>query len=166
MSVLWYLRSRGVTPEVTIESSREANPASRPVLKLSDADSTRPYSTSLSPSHRSGSGSRTRQSVAAERSKQEGTTSRRSVESLCLLNEPKGSRNFQRNARYPGRERYDDWGTELSTLELKPPTGFTDTHETSEAECDIDMKLRLHRKTTGPVSNSLSKSPKDFTITV
>lgn len=64
--------------------------------------------------------------------------------------------------------RDDDWGSELSTLELKPPSGFTDVHETSEAECDIDMKLKLHRKRpSGLHSNSsLSKSPKDFTITV
>lgn len=40
-----------------------------------------------------------------------------------------------------------------------------DAHETSEAECDIDMKLKLHHK-RGITLNALSKSPKDFTITV
>lgn len=87
--------------------------------------------------------------------------SRKSVESLCLLEEPAGTFRMMR--------RNDDWGSELSTLELKPPSGFTDVHETSEAECDIDMKLKLHRKRlpSGLHSNSsLSKSPKDFTITV
>lgn len=82
---------------------------------------------------------------------------RKSAESLRLLQEPGSSRMTRREY---------DWGSELSTLELKPPTGFTDAHETSEAECDIDMKLKLPRKRTAFPSNSLSKSPKDFTITV
>lgn len=106
-----------------------------------------------------------RSSSTAERYRD--TVSRHSVESLCLLNDPQGSRNYQRTARIRTREHgAEDWGNELSTLELKPPTGFMDAHETSEAECDIDMKLKLHRKRSVPISNSLSKSPKDFTITV
>lgn len=150
---------------MTIESGRATNSGgARLGLKLSDPESARPYSTSPSPSHRAGSAGRTRQ-IGSDRSRPE-AASRRSVESLSLLNEPKAARSFQLSARYATRERPEDWGSELSTLELKPPSGFTDAHETSEAECDIDMKLRLHQKRPGPVCNSLSKSPKDFTITV
>lgn len=123
----------------------------RPVLKLSESG-VHSYSRGASPSHPVRPGS-------YDRLEKEPST-RKSVESLCLLEEPAGTFRMMR--------RDDDWGSELSTLELKPPSGFTDVHETSEAECDIDMKLKLHRKrSTGLHSNSsLSKSPKDFTITV
>ncbi|KAL6426412.1 hypothetical protein ACFW04_009120 [Cataglyphis niger] len=123
----------------------------RPVLKLSESG-VHSYSRGASPSRPVRPGS-------YDRLEKEPST-RKSVESLCLLEEPAGTFRMMR--------RDDDWGSELSTLELKPPSGFTDVHETSEAECDIDMKLKLHRKrSTGLHSNSsLSKSPKDFTITV
>ncbi|XP_076675488.1 cell adhesion molecule Dscam2 isoform X6 [Andrena cerasifolii] len=120
----------------------------RPVIKLSESGM-HSYSRGGSPSQPTRPGSCDR--LVKEPSP------RKSVESLCLLEEPGSSRMTRRE---------EDWGSELSTLELKPPTGFTDAHETSEAECDIDMKLKLHRKRTGFPSNSLSKSPKDFTITV
>lgn len=122
----------------------------RPVLKLSESGM-HPYSRGASPSHplRPGSYDRLEKEPSG----------RKSIESLCLLEEPVGTFRMMR--------RDDDWGSELSTLELKPPSGFTDVHETSEAECDIDMKLKLQRKRAGLHSNSsLSKSPKDFTITV
>lgn len=118
----------------------------RPVMRLSESGM-HSYSRGGSPSQGGRPGSCDRL----------GKDPRKSVESLCLLEEPGSSRMARRE---------EDWGSELSTLELKPPTGFTDAHETSEAECDIDMKLKLHRKRTGFPSNSLSKSPKDFTITV
>ncbi|XP_039305816.1 Down syndrome cell adhesion molecule-like protein Dscam2 isoform X4 [Solenopsis invicta] len=124
----------------------------RPVLKLSESG-VHSCSRGASPSHPVRPGS-------YDRLEKE-PPSRKSVESLCLLEEPAGTFRMMR--------RNDDWGSELSTLELKPPSGFTDVHETSEAECDIDMKLKLHRKRlpSGLHSNSsLSKSPKDFTITV
>lgn len=120
----------------------------RPVMKLSDSGM-HSYSRGGSPSQGGRPGSCDRLG--------KDPSPRKSVESLCLLEEPGSSRMARRE---------EDWGSELSTLELKPPTGFTDAHETSEAECDIDMKLKLHRKRTGFPSNSLSKSPKDFTITV
>ncbi|KAH0950048.1 hypothetical protein HN011_002504 [Eciton burchellii] len=124
----------------------------RPVLKLSESG-VHSCSRGASPSHPVRPGS-------YDRLEKEPPSTRKSVESLCLLEEPTGTFRMMR--------RDDDWGSELSTLELKPPSGFTDVHETSEAECDIDMKLKLHRKRpTGLHSNnSLSKSPKDFTITV
>ncbi|XP_070159734.1 cell adhesion molecule Dscam2 isoform X3 [Polyergus mexicanus] len=124
----------------------------RPVLKLSESG-VHSYSRGASPSRPVRPGS-------YDRLEKEPPSTRKSVESLCLLEEPAGTFRMMR--------RDDDWGSELSTLELKPPSGFTDVHETSEAECDIDMKLKLHRKrSTGLHSNSsLSKSPKDFTITV
>lgn len=148
-----------MTPD-PLTGSRAQN-VIRPSLKATDP-SMHSYSAAPSPNHVLTSG----HSPASERLKE--TTSRRSVESLCLLNDPQVSRNFQRNtSRLRKRDHPDEnWGNELSTLELKPPTGFTDTHETSEAECDIDMKLKVHRKRPGPITNSLSKSPKDFTITV
>lgn len=136
----------------------------------------RSYSAAPSPSH-TATGSRLNAS-SIDRHK-EVPVGLRSVESLCLFNDPQQvssssstststSRNYQRNARLRSREQQprEDWGNELSTLELKPPSGFMDAHETSEAECDIDMKLKLDRKRSRPLSNSLSKSPKDFTITV
>lgn len=123
----------------------------RPVLKLSESGM-HSYSRGASPSRPVRPGS-------YDRLEKEPPSGRKSVESLCLLEEPAGTFRMMR--------RDDDWGSELSTLELKPPSGFTDVHETSEAECDIDMKLKLQRKRTGLHSNnSLSKSPKDFTITV
>ncbi|KAG7198492.1 hypothetical protein KM043_005868 [Ampulex compressa] len=139
-------RSQGATPDIGIDGRVPG--ILRPVLKLSESGM-HSYSRGASPSHPARPGSCDR--LGKEPS------SRKSVESLCLLEEPGSSRMSRRD---------DDWGSELSTLELKPPTGFTDAHETSEAECDIDMKLKLHRKRTGLPSNSLSKSPKDFTITV
>ncbi|XP_025073056.1 Down syndrome cell adhesion molecule-like [Pogonomyrmex barbatus] len=124
----------------------------RPVLKLSESG-VHSYSRGASPSRPVRPG-------FYDRLEKEPASTRKSVESLCLLEEPAGTFRMMR--------RDDDWGSELSTLELKPPSGFTDVHETSEAECDIDMKLKLHRKRpSGLHSNSsLSKSPKDFTITV
>ncbi|XP_025163016.1 Down syndrome cell adhesion molecule-like protein Dscam2 isoform X2 [Harpegnathos saltator] len=123
----------------------------RPVLKLSESGM-HSYSRGASPNHPVRPGS-------YDRLEKEPASSRKSVESLCLLEEPAGTFRMMR--------RDDDWGSELSTLELKPPSGFTDVHETSEAECDIDMKLKLQKKRAGLHSNnSLSKSPKDFTITV
>ncbi|XP_072746740.1 cell adhesion molecule Dscam2 isoform X1 [Anoplolepis gracilipes] len=124
----------------------------RPVLKLSESG-VHSYSRGASPSRPVRPGS-------YDRLEKEPPSTRKSVESLCLLEEPAGTFRMMR--------RDDDWGSELSTLELKPPSGFTDVHETSEAECDIDMKLKLHRKRSIGLhsNNSLSKSPKDFTITV
>ncbi|XP_043279367.1 Down syndrome cell adhesion molecule-like protein Dscam2 isoform X3 [Venturia canescens] len=174
-------RSRGMTPEMTVESGRLTSQGVRTSSKLSDTEiSTRPYSTSPSPSHPSLSVNRPRKTLAGVVKKE--STGRRSAESLCLLNEQqlkqqqqqqhrssKVARSVQGNTRYDeslAHDRNEDWGSELSTLELKPPSGFSDAHEMSEAECDIDMKLKLQRKRPGPVCNSLSKSPKDFTITV
>ncbi|XP_018312504.1 Down syndrome cell adhesion molecule-like protein Dscam2 [Mycetomoellerius zeteki] len=124
----------------------------RPVLKLSESG--------VHSCSRGASPSRPVRPGSYDRLEKEPSSTRKSVESLCLLEEPMGTFRMMR--------RDDDWGSELSTLELKPPSGFTDVHETSEAECDIDMKLKLHRKRpSGLHSNSsLSKSPKDFTITV
>ncbi|XP_018052329.1 PREDICTED: Down syndrome cell adhesion molecule-like protein Dscam2 [Atta colombica] len=124
----------------------------RPVLKLSESG--------VHSCSRGASPSRPVRPGSYDRLEKEPLSTRKSVESLCLLEEPMGTFRMMR--------RDDDWGSELSTLELKPPSGFTDVHETSEAECDIDMKLKLHRKRpSGLHSNSsLSKSPKDFTITV
>ncbi|XP_077264986.1 cell adhesion molecule Dscam2 isoform X2 [Temnothorax americanus] len=125
----------------------------RPVLKLSESG--------VHSCSRGASPSRPVRPGSYDRLEKEPPSTRKSVESLCLLEEPAGTFRMMR--------RDDDWGSELSTLELKPPSGFTDVHETSEAECDIDMKLKLHRKrpSGGLHSNSsLSKSPKDFTITV
>ncbi|XP_014485965.1 PREDICTED: Down syndrome cell adhesion molecule-like protein Dscam2 isoform X3 [Dinoponera quadriceps] len=142
-------RSRGVIPDIAIDGRIPG--ILRPVLKLSESGM-HSYSRGASPSHPVRPGS-------YDRLEKETSSSRKSVESLCLLEEPAGTFRMMR--------RDDDWGSELSTLELKPPSGFTDVHETSEAECDIDMKLKLQRKRTGLHSNnSLSKSPKDFTITV
>nr|XP_031839913.1 Down syndrome cell adhesion molecule-like protein Dscam2 isoform X3 [Nomia melanderi] len=139
-------RNHGATPDIGIDGRVPG--ILRPVMKLSESGM-HCYSRGASPSRPARPGSCDR--LVKEPSP------RKSVESLCLLEEP-GSFRLAR--------REEDWGSELSTLELKPPTGFTDAHETSEAECDIDMKLKLHRKRTGFPSNSLSKSPKDFTITV
>ncbi|XP_076641621.1 cell adhesion molecule Dscam2 isoform X4 [Halictus rubicundus] len=139
-------RNHGATPDMGIDGRVPG--ILRPVMKLSESGM-HCYSRGASPSRPARPGSCDR--LVKEPSP------RKSVESLCLLEEP-GSFRLAR--------REEDWGSELSTLELKPPTGFTDAHETSEAECDIDMKLKLHRKRTGFPSNSLSKSPKDFTITV
>ncbi|XP_036147341.1 Down syndrome cell adhesion molecule-like protein Dscam2 isoform X4 [Monomorium pharaonis] len=125
----------------------------RPVLKLSESG--------VHSCSRGASPSRPVRPGSYDRLEKEPSSTRKSIESLCLLEEPAGMFRMMR--------RNDDWGSELSTLELKPPSGFTDVHETSEAECDIDMKLKLHRKRlpSGLHSNSsLSKSPKDFTITV
>lgn len=125
----------------------------RPVLKLSESG--------VHSCSRGASPSRPVRPGSYDRLEKGPPSTRKSVESLCLLEEPAGTFRMMR--------RDDDWGSELSTLELKPPSGFTDVHETSEAECDIDMKLKLHRKRlpSGLHSNSsLSKSPKDFTITV
>ncbi|XP_043500517.1 Down syndrome cell adhesion molecule-like protein Dscam2 isoform X1 [Polistes fuscatus] len=142
-------RSRGATPDISIDGRV---PGMLRAVKLSESGM-HPYSRGTSPSHPSHPN---RQGSCDRLGKEQ--NSRKSVESLCLLEEPGSSRMSRRD---------DDWGSELSTLELKPPTGFTDAHETSEAECDIDMKLRLHRKRNALASNSsLSKSPKDFTITV
>ncbi|XP_011342293.1 Down syndrome cell adhesion molecule-like protein Dscam2 isoform X3 [Ooceraea biroi] len=144
-------RSRGgATADVAIDG--RISGILRPVLKLSESG-VHSCSRGASPSHPARPGS-------YDRLEKESSSTRKSVESLCLLEEPAGTYSMMR--------RDDDWGSELSTLELKPPSGFTDVHETSEAECDIDMKLKLHRKrSTGLHSNSsLSKSPKDFTITV
>ncbi|XP_017790457.1 PREDICTED: Down syndrome cell adhesion molecule-like protein Dscam2 [Habropoda laboriosa] len=139
-------RNQGATPDIGMDGRVPG--ILRPVMKLSESGM-HSYSRGASPSQPSRPGSCDR--LGKEPSP------RKSVESLCLLEEPGSSRMARRE---------EDWGSELSTLELKPPTGFTDAHETSEAECDIDMKLKLHRKRTGFPSNSLSKSPKDFTITV
>ncbi|XP_076276315.1 cell adhesion molecule Dscam2 isoform X6 [Lasioglossum baleicum] len=139
-------RNHGATPDMGIDGRVPG--ILRPVMKLSESGM-HCYSRGASPSRPARPGSCDR--LVKEPSP------RKSVESLCLLEEP-GSFRLAR--------REEDWGSELSTLELKPPTGFTDAHETSEAECDIDMKLKLHRKRTGFPSNSLSKSSKDFTITV
>lgn len=142
-------RSRGAITDVAIDGRIPG--ILRPVLKLSESG-VHSYSRGASPSRPVRPGS-------YDRLEKEPPSSRKSVESLCLLEEPAGTFRMMR--------RDDDWGSELSTLELKPPSGFTDVHETSEAECDIDMKLKLQRKRTGLHSNnSLSKSPKDFTITV
>ncbi|EGI65012.1 Down syndrome cell adhesion molecule-like protein [Acromyrmex echinatior] len=124
----------------------------RPVLKLSESG--------VHSCSRGASPSRPVRPGSYDRLEKEPLSTRKSVESLCLLEEPMGTFRMMR--------RDDDWGSELSTLELKPPSGFTDVHETSEAECDIDMKLKLHRKRPSGLhsNNSLSKSPKDFTITV
>lgn len=172
-----------MTPEMTIENGRlTSQGVVRTGSQLSDTEiSTRPYSTSPSPSHPSVSVNRTRKTLAGVVKRE--STSRRSVESLSLLSEQqqkqkqkqqqqrsnKVGRSIQGNLGHDDslpRDRNEDWGSELSTLELKPPSGFSDAHEMSEAECDIDMKLKLQRKRPGPVCNSLSKSPKDFTITV
>ncbi|XP_026667760.1 Down syndrome cell adhesion molecule-like protein Dscam2 isoform X6 [Ceratina calcarata] len=139
-------RNQGATADIGMDGRVPG--ILRPVLKLSESGM-HSYSRGALSNHPSRPGSCDRLG--------KDPSSRKSVESLCLLEEPGSS-------RMPRRE--EDWGSELSTLELKPPTGFTDAHETSEAECDIDMKLKLHRKRTGFPSNSLSKSPKDFTITV
>ncbi|XP_053999257.1 cell adhesion molecule Dscam2-like isoform X2 [Hylaeus anthracinus] len=139
-------RNHGATPDIGIDVRVPG--ILRPVMKLSESGM-RSFSRGASPSRTPRPGSCDRLGRAA--------SPRKSMESLCLLEEPGSSRMVRRE---------EDWGSELSTLELKPPTGFTDAHETSEAECDIDMKLKLHRKRTGFPSNSLSKSPKDFTITV
>ncbi|XP_012218067.1 cell adhesion molecule Dscam2-like isoform X2 [Linepithema humile] len=143
-------RSRGAIVDVAIDGRIPG--ILRPVLKLSESG-VHSYSRGASPNHPVRPGS-------YDRLEKEPSSIRKSIESLCLLGEPAGTFRMMR--------RNDDWGSELSTLELKPPSGFTDVHETSEAECDIDMKLKLHRKRpTGLHSNSsLSKSPKDFTITV
>ncbi|XP_043669465.1 Down syndrome cell adhesion molecule-like protein Dscam2 isoform X1 [Vespula pensylvanica] len=142
-------RSRGATPDIAIDGRVSGMLRA---VKLSESGM-HPYSRGTSPSHPSHPN---RQGSCDRLGKEQ--NSRKSVESLCLLEEPGSSRMSRRD---------EDWGSELSTLELKPPTGFTDAHETSEAECDIDMKLRLHRKRNALASNSsLSKSPKDFTITV
>ncbi|KAL0115399.1 hypothetical protein PUN28_010725 [Cardiocondyla obscurior] len=124
----------------------------RPVLKLSESG--------VHSCSRGASPSRPVRPGSYDRLEKETLSARKSIESLCLLEEPVGMFRMMR--------RNDDWGSELSTLELKPPSGFTDVHETSEAECDIDMKLKLHRKRPGGLhsNSSLSKSPKDFTITV
>lgn len=132
--------------------------ANRPIIKLSETGM-RSYSTNASPSHLN---NHARMSTY-DRPKD--SSERKSVESLCLLEDGNPARNYLKNSRYRHREKGAEWGNELSTLELKPPTGFTDAHETSEAECDIDMKLRLHRKRGGQ-NCQLSKSPQDFTITV
>ncbi|XP_051167558.1 cell adhesion molecule Dscam2-like isoform X4 [Leptopilina boulardi] len=132
--------------------------ANRPIIKLTESG-IRSYSTNASPSHLN---NHTRMSTY-DRPKD--SSERKSVESLCHLDDG-GNRNYQKNSRYRHREKGGEWGNELSTLELKPPTGFTDAHETSEAECDIDMKLRLHRKRGTGQNCQLSKSPQDFTITV
>ncbi|OAD61171.1 Down syndrome cell adhesion molecule-like protein Dscam2 [Eufriesea mexicana] len=136
-------RNQGATPDMGMDGRVPG--ILRPVMKLSESGM-HSYSRGASPSQPSRPGSLGKD-----------PSPRKSVESLCQLEEPGSSRMARRE---------EDWGSELSTLELKPPTGFTDAHETSEAECDIDMKLKLHRKRTGFPSNSLSKSPKDFTITV
>ncbi|XP_076760113.1 cell adhesion molecule Dscam2 isoform X3 [Xylocopa sonorina] len=139
-------RNQGATPDMGMDGRVPG--ILRPVMKLSESGM-HSYTRGASSSQPSRPGSCDR--LVKDPSP------RKSVESLCLLEEPGSSRMARRE---------EDWGSELSTLELKPPTGFTDAHETSEAECDIDMKLKLHRKRTGFPSNSLSKSPKDFTITV
>ncbi|XP_061927313.1 cell adhesion molecule Dscam2 isoform X13 [Apis cerana] len=139
-------RNQGATADIGMDGRVPG--ILRPVMKLSESGM-HSYSRGASPSQPGRPGSCDRLG--------KDPSPRKSVESLCLLEEPGSSRMARRE---------EDWGSELSTLELKPPTGFTDAHETSEAECDIDMKLKLHRKRTGFPSNSLSKSPKDFTITV
>ncbi|XP_034948781.1 Down syndrome cell adhesion molecule-like protein Dscam2 isoform X2 [Chelonus insularis] len=152
-------RNHNFTGDNSIIGSRVQNIV-RPSPKTSDSGM-RSYSATPSPNHSLiGACS----SLLVNRNKEK---SRRSVESLCLFNDAQLSRNYQRTSKLRSREQVgEDWGNELSTLELKPPTGFMDAHETSEAECDIDMKLKLERKRSGLISNSLSKSPKDFTITV
>lgn len=142
--------------------------ARQPLLKLSECGM-RAYSANTSPSRASASSQA--RSVGYDRSSKETSLSRQSVDSLCLLSGERSSSsscNLHRAAAQRSRnphQRSHDWPSELSTLELKPPSGFMDTHETSEAECDIDMKLRIQRKK--PLNNcQLSKSPKDFTITV
>ncbi|KAK0094057.1 hypothetical protein PV326_011918 [Microctonus aethiopoides] len=154
-------QSRGMTSDPPNVASRVQNIV-RPSPKTSDSGM-RSYSATPSPNH---SAIVARSSSTSDRHKE--TPSRRSIESLCLLNDSTQlSRNYQRTSRFRTRgNANEDWGSELSSFELKPPTGFMDAHETSEAECDIDMKLKLQRKRSGPISNSLSKSPKDFTITV
>ncbi|XP_076394369.1 cell adhesion molecule Dscam2 isoform X2 [Megachile rotundata] len=139
-------RNQGATSDIGMDGRVPG--ILRPVMKLSESGM-HSYSRGASPSRPSRPGSCDRLTKQP--------SPRKSVESLCLLEEPGSSRMARRE---------EDWGSELSTLELKPPTGFTDAHETSEAECDIDMKLKLHRKRAAFPSNSLSKSPKDFTITV
>ncbi|XP_046620086.1 Down syndrome cell adhesion molecule-like protein Dscam2 isoform X2 [Neodiprion virginianus] len=154
-------RSRGATPDISVDPGRDPN-GIRTILKLSEAGM-RPYSANLSSSHSANTVcNRLLQapSICSNRAKE--LNERKSVESFCLLDEP---RDFWRTVKTINRERNEDWGSELSTLELKPPSGFMDAHETSEAECDMDMKLKLHHK-KGITLNALSKSPKDFTITV
>ncbi|XP_033213818.1 Down syndrome cell adhesion molecule-like protein Dscam2 [Belonocnema kinseyi] len=140
-------RYRGGSLDVSVEPVR-------PLLKLSETGM-RPYSANASPSQPNNHG----RLSTYDRPKD----IRKSVE--CLVDDKNPPRKFQMNSRYRHREKGANWGNELSTLELKPPTGFTDALETSEAECDIDMKLRLHRKKGGQ-NCQLSKSPQDFTITV
>ncbi|XP_048510955.1 Down syndrome cell adhesion molecule-like protein Dscam2 isoform X2 [Athalia rosae] len=153
-------RSRGATPDISVDAGRVPS-GTRPILKLSEAG-TRPYSANVSPSHPpTVVCNRTLQTPSVcDRLKE--LNARKSVESLCLLGEPRDFRRLQKTRK---QDRDEDWGNELSTLELKPPSGFMDAHETSEAECDIDMKLKLHHK-KGVTLSALSKSPKDFTITV
>ncbi|KAI4504193.1 hypothetical protein M0802_000664 [Mischocyttarus mexicanus] len=148
-------RSRGATPDISIDGRV---PGMLRAVKLSESGM-HPYSRGTSPSHPSHPShlSHPNRQGSCDRLGKE-QNSRKSVESLCLLEEPGSSRMNRRD---------EDWGSELSTLELKPPTGFMDAYETNEAECDINIKLRLHKKRNALASNSsLSKSPKDFTITV
>ncbi|XP_023290163.1 Down syndrome cell adhesion molecule-like protein Dscam2 [Orussus abietinus] len=150
-------RSRGATPDV--EASRTPG-----VLRAAPKSEVgmRPYSASVSPNHSTDHSTGLR---VGRSDRQKLENPRKSLESLYLLDEPNGSRNFHRNSRIRALGREESWNNEFSALELKPPSGFMDAHEMSEAECDIDMKLRVHRKKPG-TPNSLSKSPKDFTITV
>lgn len=166
-----FCRSRGATPDISVDVVH--GPIGiRPILKLSETGGIRAYSgNSSSPtsSHHKrticNNGPSSKSPTVSGSNKiniVKELNARKSIESLFMLDEPRDIRLKVKNKK---RERNEDWGSELSTLELKPPSGFMDAQETSEAECDIDIKLKLQQK-KGIALNALSKSPKDFTITV
>ncbi|XP_044020964.1 Down syndrome cell adhesion molecule-like protein Dscam2 isoform X2 [Aphidius gifuensis] len=153
-------RIRDITDDPSVTSSHFQN-IIRPIPKTSERSFTETTTTT-----KSSSPSSPNHMKIIKKSNEiiKKTDLQRSVESL--QNDYQKIKNFNRNTRSRINERKNNnWGNELSTLELKPPSGFTDPRETSEAECDIDMKLKIHRKSPSH-TNSLSKSLKDFTITV
>lgn len=153
-------RIRDITDDPSVTSSHFQN-IIRPIPKTSERSFTERTTTTKASSHSSPNHMKI---IKKSNEIIKKTDLQRSVESL--QNDYQKIKSFNRNSRLRINElKNDNWGNELSTLELKPPSGFTDPRETSEAECDIDMKLKIHRKSPSH-TNSLSKSLKDFTITV
>lgn len=67
--------------------------------------------------------------------------------------------NSKHQSSCAGREQERDGSGNLFIPKLDPPTGFTDSHELSEAECDLDRG-----RGRGPTNNQ--RHLRDFVIAV
>ena len=68
--------------------------------------------------------------------------------------------NTKHQPSWAGREQERDGSGNLFVPKLDPPTGFTDSHELSEAECDLDRGRGRGGSTTS------QRHLRDFVIAV